>query len=77
MFCRKYDITVRKSKKAKYSKQEVDDAIAKWVRSGKKIPPAKDLSKLGLPSVSVILKYYEDWKEPFILYQKLYDKLNV
>lgn len=77
LFCRKYDITVRKSKKAKYSKQEVDDAIAKWVKAGKAIPPAKDLSKLGLPSVSVILKYYEDWKEPFILYQKLYDKLNV
>ncbi len=77
LFCQKYDITVKQSKKAKYSKQEVDDAIAKWVKAGKKIPPAKELSKLGLPSTSVILKYYEDWKEPFILYQKLYDKLNV
>ena len=76
LFCQKYDITVKRSKKARYSKQEVDEAIAKWVRTGKEIPTAKELSKLGLPSMSVILKYYEDWKEPFVLYQKLYDKLN-
>ena len=75
-FCQKYNIIVINSKKAKYSKQEVDDAIARWIKSGKDIPLAKDLSKLGLPSMSVILKYYESWKEPFILFQKLYDKLN-
>ena len=75
-FCQKYNILVKNSKKAKYTKQEVDDAIAKWIKSGKDIPLAKDLSKLGLPSTSVILKYYESWKEPFILFQKLYDKLN-
>ena len=54
----------------------MDDAVAEWIKSGKEIPAAKELSKLGLPSMSVILKYYEDWKEPFILYRKLYDKLN-
>lgn len=75
-FCQKYNISVMQSKKAKYTKQEVDDAIAKWIKSGKDIPQAKELSKLGLPSMSVILKYYEDWKEPFVLYKKLYDKLN-
>lgn len=75
-FCQKHNILVKNSKKAKYTKQEVDDAIAKWIKSGKDIPLAKDLSKLGLPSTSVILKYYESWKEPFILFQKLYDKLN-
>lgn len=75
-FCKKYDITVKSSKKAKYTRQEVDDAIANWVKAGKEIPAAKDLTKLELPSMSVILKYYEDWKEPFVFYQKLYDKFN-
>lgn len=75
-FCQKYGITVQKMKKAKYSKQEVDDAIAKWIKTGKDIPNGKDLNKLGLPSMSVILKYYEDWKEPFVLYRKMFDKLN-
>lgn len=75
-FCKKHDITVKNSKKAKYTRQEVDDAIANWVKAGKEIPAAKDLTKLELPSMSVILKYYEDWKEPFVFYQKLYDKFN-
>lgn len=75
-FCKKHDITVKNSKKAKYSRQEVDGAIANWVKAGKEIPAAKDLTKLELPSMSVILKYYEDWKEPFVFYQKLYDKFN-
>lgn len=75
-FCQKHGIVVKNCKKAKYTKQEVDDAIANWVKSGKEIPTAKNLSKLGLPSMSVILKYYEDWKEPFVFYQKLYDKFN-
>lgn len=59
-FCQKHNILVQQSKKAKYTKQEVDDAVAKWVKAGKEIPAAKELSKLGLPSMSVILKYYED-----------------
>ena len=75
-FCQKYNITVRNSKKAKYTKQEVDDAIASWVKAGKSIPTAKDLTKSGLPCLSVIMKYYEDWKEPFVLYQKMCEKLN-
>ncbi len=76
VFCQKYNISVKQSKKAKYTKQEVDDAVAEWIKSGKEIPASKELSKLGLPSMSVILKYYEDWKEPFVLYRKLFDKLN-
>ncbi|HIR53029.1 MAG TPA: HNH endonuclease [Candidatus Onthovicinus excrementipullorum] len=75
-FCQKHNINVKHSKKAKYTKQEVDDAVAKWVKAGKEIPAAKELSRLGLPSMSVILKYYENWKEPFVLYRKLYDKLD-
>ncbi len=75
-FCQKHNISVLQSKKAKYTKQEVDDAVANWVREGKEIPPAKEMSKLGLPSIGVILKYYEDWKEPFVLYRKIYEKLK-
>ena len=75
-FCQRYNITVMKSKKAKYTKQEVDNSVSEWVKAGKEIPLSKELGKHGLPSMSVILKYYEDWKEPFILYKKLYEKLN-
>lgn len=75
-FCKKYDIKVLNTKKAKFTKQEVDDAIANWIKSGKDIPLMKELSKSGLPSAAVIMKYYESWKEPFVLYKKLYEKLN-
>ena len=75
-FCQKNHITVKKSKKAYYSKQEVDDAISKWVKEGKDIPTAHQLSKQGLPCASVIRKYYEDWKEPFVMYQKMFEKWN-
>ena len=64
------------SKKAKYSKREVDDIISKWVKDGNTIPQIKELAKLGLPSRDVILKYYEDWKKPFYIYKKLYEELN-
>ena len=54
----------------------MDDIISKWVRDGNDIPICKNLAKLGLPSRDVILKYYEDWKEPFYIYMKLYEELN-
>lgn len=75
-FCQEQGIKVLNIKKAKYSKREVDDIISKWVKDGNDIPPSKDLAKLGLPSRDVILKYYEDWKEPFLIYKKLYEELN-
>lgn len=75
-FCEEQGITVLVSKKAKYSKREIDDIISKWVKDGHGIPKSHDLAKLGLPSRDVILKYYEDWKEPFALYMKLYEELN-
>ena len=64
------------SKKAKYSKREVDDMISKWIKDGNDIPKRHDLAKLGLPSGDVILRYYEDWKEPFYIYKKLYEELG-
>lgn len=75
-FCKEQGITVLVSKKAKYSKREVDDIISKWVKDGNVIPQGKDLAKLGLPSRDVILRYYEDWKEPFFIYKRLYEELN-
>lgn len=76
VFCEENGIKVLVSKKAKFSKREVDDIISKWVRDGNDIPICKNLAKLGLPSRDVILKYYEDWKEPFYIYMKLYEELN-
>lgn len=75
-FCKEQGIKVLVSKKAKYSKREVDDIISKWVKDGKEIPPSKDFTKLGLPSRDVILRYYEDYKEPFYIYKRLYEELN-
>ncbi len=75
-FFKEQGIQVINSKKAKYSKREVDDAISNWVKAGNSIPAAKDLYRLGLPSREVILKFYEDWKEPFVLYEKLYEEMS-
>lgn len=75
-FCNEHDIKVLVSKKAKYSKREVDDIISKWIKDGHDIPKSHELSKLGLPSRDVILRYYEDWREPFYIYAKLYEELR-
>lgn len=75
-FCKEQDIKVLNIKKGKFSKREVDDIISKWVKDGGDIPPSKDFAKLGLPSRDVILRYYEDWREPFVIYKKLYEELN-
>lgn len=74
IFCDIHNIKVLKTKKFKFTKREVDDAISVWVKEGKGIPTTKELSKFGLPSQSVILKFYEDWKEPFYFYEKLYEE---
>lgn len=73
-FCKEQNIQVLNFKKAKFTKREVDDAISKWVKAGNEIPAAKDLSRLGLPSQSVILRFYEDWKEPFYFYEKIHEE---
>lgn len=75
-FCKEQGIKVLFSKKAKYSKREIDDIVSKWIKEGNDIPKSHDLSKLGLPSRDVILRYYEDWREPFYIYKKLYEELN-
>ena len=76
-FCKKYDIIILKKKKAKYSKQEIDDIILKYIKDGKKIPTAaKELVSLNLPSRDTIMRYYRDWHEPFVIYSKLYEKIN-
>lgn len=75
-FVKEENIKVLKTKKARYSKREVDDAISNWIKDGKDIPNSKDLSKLGLPSMSVIMKYYENWKEPFFIYKKMLEEIN-
>ena len=75
-FVKEEGIKVLKTKKAKYSKREVDDAISDWIKNGKEIPNSKDLSKFGLPSMSVIMKYYENWKEPFYIYKKMFEEMN-
>ena len=76
VFAQQFNITVLKSKKAKYTKQEVDDIISDYVKSGKPIPKHHDLSKEGLPAASVIMRYYEHWREPFEIFQALYRKIG-
>lgn len=74
--CKEEKINLLNYKKAKYTKREVDDAISNWIKNGNPIPKHKDLVKVGLPSSAVILRFYKDWKEPFILYQKLHDEVK-
>lgn len=73
-FCVEENITMTNRKVLKYTKREVDDAISNWVLQGNDIPRVHDLCKVGLPSQSVILRFYTDWKEPFILYQKIHEE---
>ncbi len=75
-FCKEENIYLVNKKKARYTKREVDDAISAWIKKGNKIPKATELTKLGLPSQSVIMKYYENWREPFILYLKIHEEAN-
>lgn len=75
-FCNENSIEIIYQKKSYYSQQEVDDAISSYIRAGNIIPSSKKLVSLGLPSRDSILKYYDDWKEPFIIFQKIYDKLK-
>lgn len=66
------NITIINRKKAKYTKQEVDDRILSFLKQGNPIPSAaKQLSSLGLPSSATILRFYDDWKEPFLLFSKM------
>lgn len=75
-FAKRFNITVIKTKKAKYTKQEVDDIISAFVKSGKAIPHHHDLTKEGLPAANVIMRYYEHWREPFEIFQALYKKIG-
>ncbi len=71
-FLEQTNIKIIYSKKAKYSKQEVDEIILSYIKAGNPIPSAgKKLSSLNLPSVSTILRFYDDWKEPFIIFKKM------
>lgn len=71
-FINSVNIVILKTKKAKYTKQEVDDCILTYLKSGKPIPlSAKELSSLNLPSSSTILRFYDDWKEPFVIFLKM------
>lgn len=76
-FCKKYNINIIKKKKAKFTKTEIDEVIINYIKNGGRIPTAaKELVSLGLPSRDAIMRYYRDWHEPFIIYSKLYEKLN-
>lgn len=75
-FCSITGIRFLNVKKASYSKKEIDDAIHAWIFDGNDIPKTKELTKNGLPSMASIMKYYENWKEPFIIYKKIYDEAN-
>lgn len=76
-FTEQFNITVKNTKKAKYTKQEVDAIISEFVKSGKPIPNHHDFTKEGLPTASVIMRYYEHWREPFEIFQALYKKMGV
>ena len=71
-FIEQTNIKLINTKKAKYTKQEVDDSILMYLKEGNSIPTAaKQLSSLNLPSASTIMRFYDNWKEPFIIFMKM------
>lgn len=71
-FMKETNIMIQTTKKAKYSKKEVDDLIISYLKGGNPIPSsAKQLSSLDLPSYSTILRFYDDWKAPFVMFLKM------
>lgn len=76
-FIKEANIIILNTKKAKYTKQEVDDLILSYLKNGNPIPfSAKQLSTLNLPSYSTILRFYDDWKEPFVIFLKMINITN-
>lgn len=76
-FLKAANITILSTKKAKYTKQEVDECILSYLKKGNSIPSsAKQLSALNLPSSSTILRFYDDWKEPFVIFLKMINITN-
>ena len=72
------NITIKNTKKAKYTKQEVDESILTYLKRGNSIPTAaKQLTSLDLPSASTILRFYDDWKEPFLIFAKMISLTSV
>lgn len=72
------NITIKNTKKAKYTKQEVDEIILAYLKRGNSIPTAaKQLTSLDLPSTSTILRFYDDWKEPFLIFAKMISITNI
>ncbi len=69
-FCEEHGIEVMKTKRAAWTKKEIDDAVHNWIFSGNDVPKSHELTKLGLPSMAAIMKFYESWKEPFVIYQR-------
>ena len=76
-FFDKYGITETNPKKFRYSKNEIDKIIIEFIKAGNKMPTtSKELTKIGLPSSLAILRHYDSWREPFIYFQKLYEKIQ-
>lgn len=73
-FLKETDIKIINTKKAKYTKQEIDDLILNYLKAGNKIPrTCKELTELNLPSMYTIMRFYESWREPFIVFSKILD----
>lgn len=76
-FFEKYGITESNPKKFRYTQSEIDKIVLEFIKAGHKIPKtAKELTKAGLPSSLAIMRYYDSWREPFIYFQKLYEKVQ-
>ena len=71
-FIEQTNIKIINVKKAKYTKQEVDEKILAYLKEGNPIPTAaRQLSSLNLPSASTIMRFYDSWKEPFTVFKKM------
>lgn len=73
-FLNETGIKIINAKKSKFAKQEVDDLILNYLKAGNRIPKTyKELKELNLPSMATIMRFYESWREPFLIFSKILD----
>lgn len=76
-FFKRYGIIESNPKKGRYTKSEIDQIILEYIKAGNTIPKtSKELTKNGLPSSFAIMRYYDSWREPFIFFQMIYEKIR-
>ena len=70
-----YSILETNPKRASFSKEDIDKLIKAFVKKhGGNVPKDRELKGFGLPSKDSIEKFYQNYRQPFIYFFRLYLK---